>query len=225
MSRNNGAVALLLAVIGVSLVGCTGSDPLNSGNNGYQVLVTPSANTTHFGTMIFSITGIQTVPADPQAQQVLGSDAFTLTPGGGLVVDFNNPFDQSNASSIPVGTYMVNRISITGLTLRANAIAPNPAVCEDFIVGLLNTGGVFNLSNFAGDSQFTVTQSTPGELAISVDAAALRDAVYAGVNCGNCNPANCHTQVPVNPNCRCFQIGGFSATPFRNLSDTWITVQ
>ena len=225
MRRKYGAVGLILALASLALTGCTGSNPLNTGNNGYQVVVTSSANPTQYSTMIFNLSGISATPTDPGAAAVLGTDSLDLI-SGGVEIDLNAAFEQPGASTLPVGTYAIQRVTINSMILRSVDLPANPTVCQDYIVGQLRTSGTFNLTLFSGDGTFTVAQDTPGQLSLDLDAVALRDAVFAGVNCGNCLPANCDTLVPFDPSCRCSQIGtNFQASPFRALSDTFLTVQ
>jgi hypothetical protein len=228
MSRRIGAsgVLVVLAIL-LSSVGCTGSDALKSGNGRVQVLIEPTPNNTQFGDWTFQIRAIQVRPTNPQASTALGTDNLGLV-SNAVTIDLNFPFDQTAETALAAGTYRVESMVIQGLLMFASNLPATPQVCEDFIVGqLLNTplgGNGSTVSSFGGLGAFTVDDETGGQLRIQLDSDAFRDAIYASIGCGNCQPAGCDTQVPFDPNCVCTQVGNFNAVTFRGLSDTYFIV-
>ena len=229
MSRMTEAWGVLIVAGGLLLLaGCTGSDALKSGNSRVQVLMEPTANNTHWSEWVIQVTGTSVRPADPAALVALGPFDLSLLGTSAVTVDFNNDFDQVSDTSLPAGTYTLETISMRDLFMFSDSLGSNPQVCEDFIVGALETSfspATLSFTQFGGTGQFTVSDDMGGRFSLRIDADAFRDAVYAVIDCGNCQPAGCDTQVPFDPSCRCFQIGtSFLSSDFRNLSSTFLSV-
>lgn len=169
---------VLVAVLPTFLaLGCTNSDPINTGNVEYVINVNVTDPGSRYELARLQITQINVRPNDPVADEALGPAPIGVLVEASdiLTVDLNNPADFEPANIVlSSGTYRISNLTIVNYLL-VDQDPPPPTACNDLAVYLQPQTVPVNLTpaDLGGDAFFTVPAEGAGTMQITIDAAAI----------------------------------------------------
>lgn len=196
--RIRGAGWLVLGVL--ALAGCTGSDPIVSGNAlvTFRIEGNP-AGAGRYETANLVITLIEVRPVDPTAIAVIGNSPIRLN-GGNVTANLVNAATDAPRVGLVPGTYQVVLLDILSLSLTDSDPPAAPANCIENLAAVPGTSGLgsgtwsFNASDL--NLTFTVSAGQSSVVALEIDGPALTSLYESSFTCtlgGACGDPACLT--------------------------------